>query len=219
MKRWYWHASVRQPNTSQTDLENILGDYAALYKWDDPSILDRHVPTPVIQFKIDYEKPIEGEIVAAVRRMRSNREGVNSHMQEEHLPTWLRETYPALTLTVPPKPNRWLKLLERIQLIWENGSIPTELGCNMLVLTPKGKTDTRGNRILEVVWKVAEEGINTWITTVLQFHHVLNRFCAGKGAGTAILELKLAQELASVDQDPLLLVLLDLRKAYDNLDW
>ena len=47
----------------------------------------------------------------------------------------------------------------------------------------------------------------------------MNRFCAGKGAGTAILELKLAQELASVDQDPLLLVLLDLRKAYDNLDW
>ena len=31
------------------------------------------------------------------------------------------------------------------------------------------------------------------------------------------MELKLAQELASVDQDPLLLVLLDLRKAYGNL--
>ena len=33
------------------------------------------------------------------------------------------------------------------------------------------------------------------------------------------MELKPDQELESVDQDPLLLVFLDLRKAYDNLDW
>ena len=32
------------------------------------------------------------------------------------------------------------------------------------------------------------------------------------------MELKLAQELASVNQDPILLVSLDLGKAYDNLD-
>ena len=36
--------------------------------------------------------------------------------------------------------------------------------------------------------------------------------------GTARMELKLAQELASLDQYPLLLVFLDLSKAYDNLD-
>ena len=33
------------------------------------------------------------------------------------------------------------------------------------------------------------------------------------------MDLKLAQELASVDQHPLFLVLLDLIKTYDNLDW
>ena len=32
------------------------------------------------------------------------------------------------------------------------------------------------------------------------------------------MELKLAQELVSVDQDPLLLVFLDLRKFYYNID-
>ena len=36
--------------------------------------------------------------------------------------------------------------------------------------------------------------------------------------GTAILELKLAQEIASIDQDTLLLVFLDLQKAYDTVD-
>ena len=33
------------------------------------------------------------------------------------------------------------------------------------------------------------------------------------------MEFKLDQEFESVDQDPLLLVLLDLRKVYINLDW
>ena len=33
------------------------------------------------------------------------------------------------------------------------------------------------------------------------------------------MKLKLAQELASIDQDPLFLVSLDLRKAYETVDW
>ena len=36
--------------------------------------------------------------------------------------------------------------------------------------------------------------------------------------GEAILELKLAQELARIDEDPLLLMFLYLRKAYETLD-
>ena len=32
------------------------------------------------------------------------------------------------------------------------------------------------------------------------------------------MDQKLAQELSSVDQDPLFIVFLDLRNAYDNLD-
>ena len=43
-------------------------------------------------------------------------------------------------------------------------------------------------------------------------------FCAGRGTGTAIIELKLSYELSSVDQDSLFLLLLYLRKSYDNLD-
>ena len=31
--------------------------------------------------------------------------------------------------------------------------------------------------------------------------------------------LKISQELASIDQDPLLLVFLDFRKPYNNVDW
>ena len=49
-------------------------------------------------------------------------------------------------------------------------------------------------------------------------HDVLHGFRAGRGMGTAILDLKLAQDISIIDQDPLFLVFLDLRKAYDIVD-
>ena len=68
---------------------------------------------------------------------------------------------------------------------------------------------------------MVEALIDTRLHTSLQMHGVLHGFRAGRGTGTAIMELNLAQELASIDQDPLFLLLLDLRKAYDTLgrDW
>ena len=58
--------------------------------------------------------------------------------------------------------------------------------------------------------------IDTRIKIVVQFHDFLYRFCAG--GGTAIIELKLSQELSSVYQYPLFIVFFYIRKAYDNLD-
>ena len=87
-----------------------------------------------------------------------------------------------------------------------------------MFLIPKGNKDTQGIGILEVVWKVAEVVIDTCIKTAVQFHDVLHGFCRGRGKGTTIMELKITQELASVDQDPLYLVLIDLSKKYNNLD-
>ena len=60
--------------------------------------------------------------------------------------------------------------------------------------------------------------IDTCLCARLQIHNVLHRFRARRGTGTDIIEIKLAQELIGIDQDPLLLVFLDLRKAYDIVD-
>ena len=87
----------------------------------------------------------------------------------------------------------------------------------MLAQLPKGIAYTWCKGLLEVVWKVVEEVIDTRIKVVVQFHDVLHRFRACRGRGAAIMELKLAQELVSVDQDPLFLVFLDLKKSHDNL--
>ena len=71
--------------------------------------------------------------------------------------------------------------------------------------------------LIEVVWKVAEAVTDIQIKSVVKFHDVFHGFCAWRGTRTNIMELKVLQELEIVDQDPLLLVFLDLRKAYGKL--
>ena len=50
--------------------------------------------------------------------------------------------------------------------------------------------------------------IYTKINAVVQFHNFLHGFHTERGSGNNIMELKLAQELASEDWDPIFLVLL-----------
>ena len=86
-----------------------------------------------------------------------------------------------------------------------------------MVLIPKGITNTRGIGLLETLWKVVEALIDTRLRASLQFHYVLHGFRAGIGMGTAIIKLKLSPELSSVYHEPLFLVFLQLRKAYNNV--
>ena len=97
--------------------------------------------------------------------------------------------------------------------------LPMDLSWNILVLLPKVNADTQGIGWFDVLWKVMESVINTQIKMVMNLHDVLHGFLASRVTGIAIMELKMVQELASIDQDPLFLVFLDLQKAYDTLDY
>ena len=109
-------------------------------------------------------------------------------------------------------------LVDLAQHMWCTGDIPQELGWTVLVLIPKGTTDTRGIGLLDTLWKLVEELIDIRLRASLQMHDVLHRFRARRGTGTAIMRLKLAREIASIYQDPLFLVFLDLMKAYYTVD-
>ena len=85
-----------------------------------------------------------------------------------------------------------------------------------MVIIPKDNAYTQGIGLLEIVWNVVNAVIDTHIKTAVQFHNVLHRFRAGRGVRTATIEIKFSQEFSSVDQDPLFLVFLDPRKAYDK---
>ena len=86
-----------------------------------------------------------------------------------------------------------------------------------MILITKDNTYTQGIGILEVLWKVIEAIFDTRINKAVTFHNILHRFREGRLTGTPVMDLKIAQELASMDQEPLFLLFLELQKAYDNL--
>ena len=95
--------------------------------------------------------------------------------------------------------------------------LPIELSWTILVFLPKCKVNNRGIGTLEVLWKVVEAIIDTRIKTAVIFNDVLHGFRACRGTETAIVEIKMSRKLASINQDPLSLVFLDLRKVYNTL--
>ena len=130
--------------------------------------------------------------------------GGYTHLRAEHLKHWRREAYPGDQSPPPPQGRElWACLVDLAQNMWRMGEIPRELRWMILVLIPKGTTDTRGIILLETLWKLVEALINTRLKTSLQMHDVLHGFRYGRWTGTAIMELKLAQELARIDHEPL----------------
>ena len=71
---------------------------------------------------------------------------------------------------------------------------------------------------MEVMWKVVAVILNRRFTSSITFHNVLHGFRAGRGTGTATLEAKLLQQIASMREEVLYVIFLDLTKAYDALD-
>ena len=53
---------------------------------------------------------------------------------------------------------------------------------------------------------------------VIEFHDYPHVFVKGKGCGTAGLEAKLVHQLAYLEQHPLFVIFIDLKKAYDAMD-
>ena len=84
--------------------------------------------------------------------------------------------------------------------MWKHGEIPIDLGWKILVIIPNGNTNTRRIGLLETLWKVVEAIVETRLRAIISFQDVLHGLRSGRGTGTAILELKLAQYLAIIDQ-------------------
>ena len=150
------------------------------------------------------------------KRLKRNKARGHTHIQSEHLQGWLQGEYPVMESTTP-NPDRWGNLVGLVQHMWESRTLPAELSWNILVLISKGNPETWGVGLLEVLWKVVETIIDTCIKMVVTFHGILHGFRASRDTGTATIELKIAQELESIDQDPLFLVFMDLRKQYNTL--
>ncbi len=96
--------------------------------------------------------------------------------------------------------------------------IPRQLLWSIVVLIPKGGGHYRGIGLLEPIWKCIERVIDHRLDSI-ELHDSLHGCCNKRGTGTAIIEAKLAQQLSYLELKPFYGVFLDLRKAFDAMDW
>jgi len=119
----------------------------------------------------------------------------------------------------PEAVTLWEKVLEIVWLVFEEGEIPQAFGHGILVLIPKDKPgEFRGIALLEILYKLVSSIINRRIASKVKFDDAIHGFRAERGTDTAIMEAKLLTQLCCRTDEPLFMVFLDLKKAYDTLD-
>ena len=83
MKEWYQAAAKRGPTPARATLERITAERTELYS--QVTSLGEKIPVTVEPKLIDDSVPTEGEIVAAVKKLRRNRLGGPSRIRAEHM--------------------------------------------------------------------------------------------------------------------------------------
>jgi hypothetical protein len=159
-------------------------------------------------------QPSEAEIKAAVKRLRPGKAPGPTGMTTDHLKGWLAEAERAQD----PDHSGWDLLVSLVGHVYETGDLPSCLPWSTMILLPKASGSFRGIGLLEVIWKLLTSIIDVRIKAAIDFHDALHGFWAKRGTGTAIIEAKLFQQLASIHQVPVFEIFLDLKKAYDTLD-
>jgi hypothetical protein len=71
---------------------------------------------------------------------------------------------------------------------------------------------------MEIIWKKITKIMNDRINKNVKFHDGLHGCVPGRGTGTALIETKLAIQLAQRDSRPWYQIFLDLTKAFDSID-
>jgi hypothetical protein len=159
--------------------------------------------------------PTDSELRAVVGKLRNGRGAGATGMKAENLKEWLRDMKREKAEDgVEGIGDRWRMFVTLLQAVWESGETPTQMTWMIVVLLPKGGGDYRG---IDPIWKVVEKVMVARLS-VIKLHDCLHSGLPGRGTGTAIMEVKLQQQHAWVEQAPLYQIYLDFRKAYDALD-
>ena len=218
--KWYRFFGGRPPKPSREDLRKVAETYQAIYSASPP--VGPPIPTMVTPAPVDDRVPTEDEIADAVYRLKNNKATGPTGMKAEHFKEWYEAARPEPKPGEPdapvPRPEKWNRLVELIQHMFRTGEVPTKCAWSFLAVIPKPDGGQRGVGLVEAVWKVCEAIIDTRVKKVIRFHDILHGFCQTRGTSTAIMEVKLQQEVAAMLRTILFQVYLDLTKAYDTLD-
>ncbi len=103
--------------------------------------------------------------------------------------------------------------------VWNTGTgaIPQKMCWVVTILIPKRGGKCRGIGLLEQIWKVLEKMLDLKLEDIL-LHDSLHGCLASRGTGIGIIEAKLAQQLAHLEQMPFFGIFINLQKVFDTMD-
>jgi hypothetical protein len=98
----------------------------------------------------------------------------------------------------------WEKLVSGIiQTTFHTGEIPFVIPYCILALIPKSdSSQVQGIGLMEIIWKTITKIMNDQNNDNVMFHDGLHGCVPGRGTGTALIETKLAMQLAQRDSRP-----------------
>jgi len=219
LKGWYRNASETQAKPCHQTMELQTDKRVELYA--ERVAYGEEFPENGTPFGIDNDPPSEGELRTAVSQLSHDRYGGASGICAEHIKAWLRGAKkaedPENGINHFGAEKTWDKFVKLCSSVWATGTIPQQMCWVVTVLIPKGGGEYRGIGLLEPIWKVLERAMDIRLEKII-LHDSLRGCLAGRGTGTGIIEAKLAQQLAHLEQMPFFGVFIDLKKAFDAMD-
>jgi hypothetical protein len=216
LKGWYRLVEDRAPKACPETLALQTAERVELYTTPPPP--GWSMPINVTPIPVPDGTPTDHEIWEVVGKLRNGRAAGATGMQAEHLKEWLRGIKREEAADgVEGAGDCWRLLVALMQATWKSGTVPTQMSWMVIMFLPKGGGDYCGIGLLDSMWKVVEK-IMVARMSCLKLHDCLHGRLLRRGTGAAIMEVKLNQQLAWVDQAPLYQIYLDLKKAYNALD-
>ena len=194
IKGWYANTTARPPKPCYKTMAKQTAEREELYRTVHPP--GEPILCNVETTYVNDAAPGDAELWEVVAGMCNGRAGGATGMKAEYLKGWLQGA-----ITEEKEGGRegagtlWRAFIDLVQTVWETGSIPQQMLWMVVVLIPKGKGNYRGIGLLDQIWKGIEVVMDNRLKC-LELHDCLHGFLAGRGTGTAIMEVKLVQQLA-----------------------
>jgi Reverse transcriptase (RNA-dependent DNA polymerase) len=113
----------------------------------------------------------------------------------------------------------WNKSLHLITIAFTTGQVPTTFYTGIMVLIQKPKQQGYcGITLLETFYKLLFMIIHIWLNLTIQLHDSIHGLRTQWGTRTAIMHVKLMMKQVQQDSNPMYMVFLDLKKAYNTIN-